>query len=113
MGLLSMALGGLLPAQGGDAAFGLLPMLAQQQGGGTPPPAAPMGGMNAAFSGDPQFQQQLQALMQNQGPGMQAPQFTPPAFQMSANAAATRPQGGAVSPHDRRQWPFGLASTLR
>lgn len=44
--------------------------------GGAPPNMR--GGLSGAFSGNPQFQQQLQQMMQMQGPGMQAPQFTPP-----------------------------------
>ena len=104
---------GLLSGLGADSGmFGLLPMLMQQQQGqrgmgaisdqeasqlgGLTPPSAPMGGgLAGAFSGNPQFQQQLQAIQNGQGPGHQAPQFTPPPMQMSA-APPTGGQGGML-----------------
>lgn len=100
MGLLS-GLGALPQAGGGNAMANLLPLLLGQ-GGQTPPiapPQQPQGGMPGAFSGNPQFMQQLQAIMQGQGPGMSAPQFTPPAFQMST--APLNPQEGPRSWRDR------------
>lgn len=66
-------------------------------GGGLPPAmSGAAGGQNpllSAFSGAPQFQQQLQAIMGGQGPGRQAPQFTPPQTPMSP-APAANPQAG-------------------
>lgn len=52
------------------------------------------GGMMGAFSGNPQFQAQLQALMQGQGPGTQPMQFTPPPVQMSTQAPRAGGQQG-------------------
>lgn len=52
-----------------------------------PPPTMGMGPMSnndflSAFGNNPQFMQQLQAMQNGQGPGRQAPQFTPPPMQM-------------------------------
>lgn len=52
------------------------PQMGMQQPMGQMPPQ--MGMPLGAFSGNPQFQQQLQALMQQQGPGHMPVQFTPP-----------------------------------
>lgn len=76
MGLLNGAYG---PGMGRPQApqFG-------QPGGGMgqmmPPqmPQAGGGGLAQAFSGNPQFQAQLQAMLQQQSPGFQGAQMTPP-----------------------------------
>ncbi len=49
------------------------------------PPQMPQNssGMPNAFSGNPQFMQQLQGLMSQQGPGAQGPRMTPPPAQVS------------------------------
>lgn len=86
--------------------MGLLSASAYAPGGGMPmnprftpqPPMAqaPMGGgLAAQFSQNPQFQQQLMALMGGQGPGMQQPQFTPPPVQVGMG-----PSAGADLWHD-------------
>jgi hypothetical protein len=64
MGLLNMALGGALGGGGGESS------------------------LLGAFAGNPQFQQQLQALMQQRGPGM-----SPPPMQ-----APMAPAGGGMGP---------------
>lgn len=81
--------------------MGLLNALKPGQGI-TPKPMAPgmapgMGPVSnndflSAFQNNPQFMQQLQAIQQGQGPGSQAPQFTPPMTQMST--APMRGGGG-------------------
>lgn len=68
--------------------------------GGRPagPAAAPQmpqgGGLMGAFSGSPDFQNQLGAIMAGQGPGRQPPQFTPPQMPMGMGAAPN--QGGQM-----------------
>lgn len=51
-------------------------------------------GLLNAFAGNPQFQQQLGSIMNGQGPGMTAPQFTPPPMQMNLGAGAGAPALG-------------------
>jgi hypothetical protein len=58
--------------------------------------APSFGGMQGAFANSPQFQQQLGAMMNGQGPGRAPPTFTPPPMPMSTSAPATTrgPLGG-------------------
>lgn len=121
MGLLNFALGGLGGMSGGMQA-GLLPFLAQNGGGkgGDPspqvspllkilqspqfqngvsmmatgePPSMP--GFAGAFSGNPQFQQQLAQIMGGNGPGSQPVQYRPPASPVSLGPQQQqRPLGG-------------------
>ena len=78
--------------------LGILPMLMQQQQPGMgamsdteaqqmrpqlPPNSS---GMPGAFSGNPQFMQQLQAMQNQQSPGFQGAVMTPPQTQMSTTA---------------------------
>lgn len=63
-------------------------------------PAAPSrGGLLGAFSGAPAFQNQLGAIMQGQGPGMQAPQFTPPRVPLNTTVPGAG-RGGMGQPSD-------------
>lgn len=90
--------------------LGMLPMLMQQQqqpgmgamsdreagmmGQQAPPPpqGGPMGGgLAGAFSNNPQFQQQLQAMMSQQSPGFQGAQMQQP--QMPVGTTPQQPGG--------------------
>lgn len=77
--------------------LGLLPMLMQQQEqqpqqAPSPPQGGPMGGgMAGAFSNNPQFMQQLQAMQNQQSPGFQGAQMQPP--QMPVGTTPQQPGG--------------------
>lgn len=88
--------GGFMPQQSmAPPQMGMTQSPPPQQGmpANAGPPMIPQmgGGMPGAFSGNPQFQQQLQMLMQGQGPGTQPVQYTPP--QMPMSTQAPRPGG--------------------
>lgn len=115
MGLLS-ALGGLGAANPQALQMGILPMLL---GGGFPyndqQPGGPRfgggvnsdgtmsfsgggsGGLQGAFSNNPQFQQQLQALLSRQSPGFSPPSYTPPPTRVLLNAPTPGDQPIGVS----------------
>lgn len=72
-----------------------------------PMPMPQYGGMMGAFSQNPQFQQQLQALMQQQGPGnMPIPRIPVP------EPMPIGPQGGPGGAGGAQNTPFGLTGFL-
>lgn len=82
---------------GAYAPGGGMPMRPQMPQPQMQPPQMPQqgGGFLGAFSGNPQFQQQLMQLLNNQGPGFQPVPMTPPATPMQ-----TGPATGADLWHD-------------
>lgn len=74
-------------------------------------PQQPRGSLPGAFSASPDFQNQLQSIMQMQGPGMQQPQFTPPPF-LAPPAPMTDQQQQAQRPKKKGLTPFGALGGL-
>lgn len=81
--------------------LGMLPALMQQRDQPSqmplpPPQGGPMGGgLAGAFSGNPQFQQQLQAMMQQQSPGFQGAQMNPPQVPVGTTPAQPNARANA------------------
>lgn len=96
MGLINAGMklnGGPLQTDPVRPGMGMAPM-------GMPPM---QGGMPGAFSNNPAFLAQLQALMAGQGPGMSPPQFTPPMAPMTPPT-----QGGGGFTGVRPNTPMGV-----
>lgn len=99
--------------------LGMLPMLMQQQQqpqqAPPPPQGGPMGGgLAGAFSNNPQFMQQLQAMQNQQSPGFQGAQMQPPQMPVSTSAPTGRNvTGGGMGGNPLNNYGMSMGDPLQ